>query len=160
MNPETRFSSQWICAAHGTGKTNLLLHMLASDLKKDADIIIMDAKGDLTAPIRELALGTRLIVLDPHNPFAINPLDVPKTDVKRAVNHLEYIFGALLEANVTPKQKALLRSILRAVVIGFPNPTLQTVQDLINHGPRPYQRYIDQLPEDLQLFFNKEWGDY
>src|SRR5262249_58641365 len=127
-NPETRFSGQWIVAAQGTGKTNLLLHMLASDLKKDASIIIMDSKGDLSTPIRNLCLGNRLVLLDARQPFAINPLDVPRADPKRAVNHLEYIFGALLEANVTPMQKSLLRSILRAVVIGFPQPTLQPIQ--------------------------------
>src|SRR5262249_9586670 len=167
MNPETRFSAQWIVGAQGSGKSNLLLHMLSRDLKRDAAIIIMDPKGDISGPIRNLNLDAlhlnlynRLVVLDPHQPFAINPLDVPKTDVKRAVNHLEYIFGALLEANVTPKQKSLLRSILRAIVIGFPDPTLQTVQDIINNGLDGYRQYIQKLPPDLQDFFNKEWKDY
>ena len=134
--------------------------MLASDLQRDAAIILMDSKGELTAPIRNLALGDRLIVLDPEHPFAINPLDVPKTDVRRAVSMLEYIFSVLLEANVTPMQKALLRSILRAVVIAFPEPTLQTIQDIITSGPAKYRPYIDKLPPDLHEFFNNEWRDY
>src|SRR6266702_2532683 len=124
MNQETRFSGHWIVAQQGKGKTNLLLHMLASDIQKDCSIIIMDSKGELTAPIRNLALyHDALIVLDPNQPFAINPLDVPKTDIIRAINNLEYIFGAILEATATPMQKALLRTILRAVIIAFPNPT-------------------------------------
>src|SRR5262249_2454728 len=115
---------------------------------------------NLNVDALHLNLYNRLVVLDPRHPFAINPLDVPKTDGKRAVNHLEYIFGALLEANVTPMQKALLRSILRAIVIGFPEPTLQTIQDLITNGPEDYRQYIEKLPQDLQEFFNNEWKDY
>src|SRR5262249_32437823 len=167
MNQEIRHSGHWIVGAQGTGKSKLLLTMLSRDLKRDAAIIIIDPKGDISGPIRNLDLDAqnpnlhnRLVVLDPRHPFAINPLDVPKTDVKRAVNHLEYIFGALLEANVTPKQKSLLRSILRAIVIGFPDPTLQTVQDIINNGLDGYRQYIQKLPPDLQDCFNKEWKDY
>ena len=162
MNPETRFSGHWIVGQQGMGKTTLLLNMLAADLRKDASIIIMDAKGDLTNATKHLNLGERLIVLD-EEPFAINPLDVPKTDVRRAVNFLEYIFGSLLDANVTPKQKSLVRSVLRAVIVGFPNPTLHLVRNIISLSPielRRYQSNINQLPPDLQDFFNLEWKDY
>lgn len=160
MKQETRYSGTWICGAQGSGKSTLMLTMLASDLQKDAAIIVCDPKGDLSGPIRELDLGHRLVVLSPSVPFAINPLSVPKTDVKRAVNQLEYVFGALLDATTTPKQKALLRTILRAVVTGFPDPTLHTVQNIINKGPAPYTTYIQQLPPDLQDFFNNEWKSY
>src|SRR5262249_30259213 len=52
------------------------------------------------------------------------------------------------------------RTILRAVVIGFPEPTLQTIQDIITNGPEGYRQHIAQLPPDLQEFFNNEWKDY
>ncbi len=162
LDLDTRCSGHWITAQQGMGKTTLLLSMIASDIQKDASVIVLDPKGDLSGPVRKCALGDRLVVLDPlaQTPFAINPLDVPKTDVRRAVDVLEYIFGVLLEAGVTPKQKALLRSILRAIVIGFPDPTLRTIQDIITVGPRKYQTHIDKLPADLQEFFNQEWKDY
>jgi type IV secretory pathway VirB4 component len=112
MNQETRFSGHWIVAQQGMGKTTLLLNMLASDLRKDASIIIMDAKGDLINATKHLDLGERLIVLD-EEPFAINPLDVPKTDVRRAVNFLEYIFDSIGPARGNcwlPKPDASLSS--------------------------------------------------
>src|SRR5262245_59867110 len=115
MNQETRFSSMWLVAQQGAGKSNTLLHMVSQDIQRDCAVIILDSKGDLSRPVRNLALKERLIVLSPQSPFAINPLDVPKTDVKRAVNQLEYIFGALLGASVTPKQQSFLRSLLRAL---------------------------------------------
>jgi hypothetical protein len=157
MNREARFSGTWIVAAQGTGKTNLLLHMLASDLKKDAAIITFDSKGDLTALIKNLFLpGERLVVLNPRQPFAINPLDAPKTDVKRAVNQLLYFFGTLAETKVTPTQEAFLRSILRAMVLAFQEPNLTTIQNILSKGWREYEQYIHELPEDLQLFFREE----
>lgn len=160
MNQETRFSGHWIVAAPGMGKTNLLLHMLASDLKKDATIIIMDAKGELTEPIRNLALGDRLIVLDPDHPFPLNPLDVKNGDIEHAISTIEYILGALLEAKITPKQKAFFDSLLHAVLLAFPDPTLLTIQSLLNHGPTEYASHIQNLPDDLKYFFNEEWSDY
>jgi len=160
MNEETRFSGQWIVAAQGTGKTNLLLHMLASDLQKDASIIIMDSKGELTAPVRKLALVDRLIVLDPHEPFAINPLDTGDDDVENAISHIEYVLGALLEAKITPMQKSFFDSLLHAVILAFPNPSLTTIQDLLTHGPAHFEQYTRNLPEDLQNFFKIEWRDY
>ena len=157
---ETRFSGHWIVAAHGTGKTNLLLDMLASDLQKDASIIVMDSKGDLTTPVRVLALGERLVVLDPHEPFALNPLDSPHKDIEHAISHIEYVLSALLEARLTPMQKSFFDSLIRALILAFPEPTLLTVQSVINEGPKPYQRYIQALPDDLQRFFQYEWSDY
>jgi type IV secretory pathway VirB4 component len=161
MNQETRFSGHWIVGAQGTGKTTLLLHMLAADLKRDASIIILDAKGDLSHPVRNLALGDRLIVMD--EPFAINPLDVSPTDVRRAINFLEYMMGSLLDANVTPRQRSLVRSVLRAAIAGFPGATLRTVREIINtpaSGLSKYAQQIAALPPDLQEFFASEWGDY
>src|ERR1051326_4315956 len=106
MNQETRISGQWIVARQGMGKTNLLLHMLSADLQRNACVITIDPKGDLTKAIKKLDLGHRFILVDPTEPFALNPLGVPKSDIKRAVNQIEYIFGAMLGAETTPKQRA------------------------------------------------------
>jgi len=157
MNPETRFSAHWIVAQQGMGKTNLLLHMLATDFAQDACVITLDAKGDLTNAVRHLSLGDRLLVLDPREPFAINPLDVSKTNITYAVDQLLYIFGALLDANVTPMQEAFLRPLLRALVIAHPKPTLATLQRIISSGPKGQ---FNELPPDLQEFFDVEWSDF
>jgi len=155
MNPETRYSSHWIVAAPGTGKTNLLLHMLKSDLQADACIIIMDAKGELTHAVRHCSIpGMRII--DPKNPVAINPLDVGDD----AIEQLLFIFMALSDdTDLSGKQEAFLRPLLRSILTAFPHPTLLTVQAVIN-DKKPFQSYINQLPDHLQQFFNVEWDDY
>src|SRR5262245_37069081 len=153
---DTRCSGHWIVAQQGTGKTNALLSMIADDLQKDAAIIVMDPKGGpdgLTERVRRLALGNRLVVLDPKHPFAINPLDVDKTDVKTAVNQIQYIFGVLLEAGVTAKQESFLRPLFRALILGFPDPTLETVNNIVMYGWKDYEPCVANLPRDLQHFF-------
>jgi hypothetical protein len=159
---ELRFSGTWIVARPGRGKTVLLTSMIIEDLKKDCSIIIFDGKGDLINPIRELTdLQDDLIIIDPDNPIALNPLDVPKTDVRKAVAQLEYLFSALLASKITPKQQTLFRSVLRALIIGFDYPTLETFKDIIVNGVKNYRTQIDRLPPDLQDFFTKEFDrDY
>jgi hypothetical protein len=138
------------------------MQMLASDLARDACIITIDPKGELTDAIRHLRLGSRMILFDPERtPFALNPLDVGQSDLKRALNQVEYIFSAILDAAVTPIQKGLLRSLLRAVITGIPNATLRTVQDLIESGPDKYRDDIARMDDDLQIIFTKtKWKSY
>jgi hypothetical protein len=154
MNPETKFSGHWIVADQGMGKTNLLLHMLASDLQEDASVIIMDAKGELTEAVRVLDIpGMRII--DPREPVAINPLDVSE----EAIDQVLYIFAGLADASVTAKQEAFLRPLLRGMILAFPQPTLATLQRVINKK-QDFQQYINNLPPYLQHFFDVEWAEY
>jgi hypothetical protein len=158
---ETRYSGHWIIAPPGRGKTTLLHSMVLDDLSKDACVILMDSKGDLNEPFRSLRdIADRLIVIDPDpdNPIAINPLDIPKQDLSLAVSHLEYVFSSLLESKMTPLQTVLFRSILRALITAFPNPTLETFRDILTNGIGRYSEYIKKLPQDLQDFFLKEFN--
>ena len=59
---ETRFSGHWIVAPPGRGKTTLLHSMFLEDVKRQASIIVLDIKGDLINPIKELkAVQNRLV---------------------------------------------------------------------------------------------------
>jgi hypothetical protein len=154
MPEETRFSGHWVVGAQGTGKTNLLLHLLSSDLQKDASVIILDAKGQLTKAVAALQIP-EMRVIDPSEPVAINPLDVGED----AIDQLLYIFAALADAKVTAKQEAFLRPLLTAIITAFPEPTLATLQGVINRK-ETYRPYINKLPDDLQHFFDVEWLEY
>jgi hypothetical protein len=160
---EARFAGQWIVSPPGRGKTTLLHAMVMDDIRRpDAALILMDSKGDLIEPIRGLAeIQDRLVVIDPdpENPVAINPLDIARTDLAQSVELLEYLFASLLEFKMTAMQTTLFRSVLRALVIAFPNPTLETFRDLLTNGYEKYRSYIEQLPADLQDFFNKDFNE-
>ena len=101
---ETRFSGHWIIAPPGRGKTTLLHSLVVDDLDKDAAIVLMDSKGDLIEPIKNLhAIKDRLLLIepDPDSAFALNPLDVSHASIVQVVSLIEYIMAGLLDAKFT-----------------------------------------------------------
>ena len=159
---ETRFSGHWIVAPPGRGKTTLLHSMVMEDLKKDACVILMDSKGDLTEPFRTMKdIQDRLIIIDPslEHPIGFNPLDVPQTEVNQSTELLEYLFSSLLEFKLTPAQMSLFRNVLRALVTAFPNPTLETFRDILANGVKKREQFIKTLPADLQDFFATDFNE-
>lgn len=157
---EQRFSGHWIIAPPGRGKTTLLHAMFLDDANRDASIIVMDSKGDLINPLKELAaVEDRLVLIepDPNFPLALNPLDIPKANVAHTVSLLEYVFSALLEAKMTALQMTLFRSVLPALVEVVPNATLETFRDVIENGTGRYKEYIAKLSPDLKDFFTRQF---
>lgn len=154
---KTRFSSHWVVAQQGSGKTELFKYMIGKDLQEQCSIIVMDSKGALTSAIRKLALGDRLIVFDPDEPFAINPFDVENSD--EAASHIGYMLGGLLDTTITQKQRTFFDSLVPAV-LAFPKPSLPFLFDLLQKGPKAYARDISQLPPAIQDFFNHRWDIY
>src|ERR1700687_3202545 len=102
VNPQTKFSSTWIVAQQDSGKTYLLKSMILGDLQTDCSIIVMDSKGELTKFVRSLALGDRLIVIDPDEPVALNPLDVEGSS-DEIISNLTYMMSGLLEVNISQR---------------------------------------------------------
>ncbi|HZK89265.1 MAG TPA: TraM recognition domain-containing protein [Stellaceae bacterium] len=160
---EARFAGHWILSPPGRGKTTLLHAMVMEDIEKpDACLILMDSKGDFIDPIRRLgSIQDRLIVIDPdpQNPVAINPLDIGQANIAQSVDLLEYLFASLLEFKMTAMQTTLFRSVLRALVVGFPNPTLETFRDLLANGYEKYAVHIEKLPSDLREFFHRDFNE-
>jgi hypothetical protein len=150
---ETRFSGMWVCAPQGRGKTTLLKTLFAHDFKQvlagKASVIAMDSKGEFIDEIKKLKAP--LVLIEPDMGVALNPLDIG-----HSVALMEYLFSGLLEAQMTPLQRTLFRSVLTAMM-AIPNATIETLRDLITNGLEPYQQYIDTLEKDDRDFFAKEF---
>jgi hypothetical protein len=125
----TRFSGHWIVAPPDSGKTTLLHAMFLDDVKRDASIIVMDSKGELIKPIQSLAaIRDRVVLVEPSEtqPIALNPFDVPQSEVMHTVALIEYIMAGLLEADFTALQTNLFQNVVPAIIAAIPNPNLDT----------------------------------
>ena len=155
---ETRFAGHWIVAPPGRGKTTLLHAMVNDDLNKDAGIVLIDSKGDLIEPFRQLkSIKDRLLLIEPRPNFALtlNPLDVTHTTVVQAVSPIEYIMAGLLDAKFTALQSTLFRNVVPAIIEAIPNPTLDTFKEVMTKGLPS----LDKLnPHARQFFENGETG--
>lgn len=140
----TRFAGTWIVAPPGRGKTNLLHHMIAYDRKKkNATTLLMDSKGDLINSYR----GYDDVVLIEPSTVQINPFQLGSST--RTLDFLEYIFSALLETKLTPKQTTLFRCVL-ALMLQIPNATIETFRKVLVHGWKDYEPYVMQLARRRQ----------
>jgi hypothetical protein len=155
---ETRFSGHWVIAPPGRGKTTLLHALIVDDLEKDAAIVLMDSKGDLIEPIKNLAcIKDRLLLIEPHPDaaFALNPLDVSHTNVTQAVGLIEYIMAGLLDAKFTALQSTLFRNVVPAIIEAVPNPTLETFKQVMTNG---LSNLSNLNPHARQFFENRQTG--
>lgn len=60
--------------------------------RREPSIIVLDSKGDLIGPIKELAVVKDRLVLiepDPDFPLALNPLDIPRANINHVISLLE-----------------------------------------------------------------------
>jgi hypothetical protein len=157
---ETRFAGHWVIAPPGRGKTTLLHTLAIDDLSKDAAVILMDSKGDLIEPIKNLrAISDRLVLIEP-NPeaaFALNPLDVSRASVLQVVNLIEYIMAGLLDAKFTALQTTLFRNVVPAIIEAIPSPTLDDFKRVMVKGLPT----LDKVnPHARDFFENRETGFY
>ncbi len=163
--PETsRFEHHWIIAPPGTGKTQCLQYLILEDLEKvrndRASVVIIDSQNELIPNIAKLSLFETypeklcLIEPNPEHPIAINLFDIgePKDarEKERRINStleiITYVFGNLLETEMTAKQDTLWRHALRAC-FEIPDATILTLEKLILDKSFSADHFSDQFQD-------------
>ena len=177
-----RFEHTHILAGSGHGKTQTLQRLILSDLARpDAPaLVIIDSQGEMLQKIAKLglfdpgegALADRMLIIDPtdvHHPPALNMFDVNqerfgKYDVaarEQILNGIielyDYIFGALLGAELTQKQSVIFRYLAR-LMLTIPGATIHDLINLMTDAT-PYMPAIEALPPSTRAFFTLEFSD-
>lgn len=169
---DIRFEHCHIVAGTGHGKTQLMQAMILADLDNPArpSIVTVDGQG---AMIRDLArlkrfdpdLDDRLIIIDPADsewPLRLNLFDVNRARIDHlslgareqilagVIELYDYIFGALLGAELTAKQSVVFR-FLAQLMMAIPGATIHTFRQLLE-DPTPYAAYVEKLSPTTRAF--------
>jgi hypothetical protein len=179
----TRFEHTHIVGGTGHGKTQLLQLMIYRDLLKAAEgkgsVVVIDSQGDLIRTISHLALfdpnqpgslADKLVLIDPDDvayPPSLNLFDLEMGDLERydaadrekllngTIALYEYIFGALLGAELTNKQGVIFRYLARLMMV-IPGATIHTLIELMEDG-EPFRPYMAALDGSARRFFETQF---
>ena len=180
-----RFEHTHIIGGSGHGKTQLMQSMIYDDLLASQEdgrsVVVIDSQGDLINTISHRALfspdagnslSDRLVLIDPTDiafPICLNLFDygiraqVTRSPVERekvlnsAIGLYEYIFGALLGAELTQKQGVIFRYLAR-LMLEIPNATIHTLGALMEDG-QPFRPYMEKLTGSARQFFATRFFD-
>ncbi len=181
-----RFEHTLVVGGTGHGKTQLMQLSICRDLEKSADedgrsIVVIDSQGDLIrtishtalfAPDEEWSLADRLLLIDPNDveyPVCLNMFDWNRDRMARygpadrekilngTVELYEYLFGALLGAELTQRQGLIFKYLAR-LMMEIPGATIQTLRELMEDG-EPFRPYMEKLPGTARRFFETRFFD-
>jgi len=181
----SRFEHHWLISPTGTGKSTTLSMMILKDLDRvargEASVIVMESNRDLVKGIEGMArfapggdLSGKLVVIDVEDveyPVAINLFDIGLEQINNAsprdkeallnsaVSMLDYVFRALLGAELTSRQSTLFNFTIQ-LLIHVEGATLDTFIDLMQpkaiHKPE-YQDALALLDDDARMFFEMKF---
>ena len=181
---KTRFEHHWIIAPPGAGKSTTLQYLISRDLElvaaDEASIVVMESNRDLIKAIEGLKvfapgqpLDGKLVTIDAEDvewPIALNLFDVGIEQTQRytpaeregfrnAVLALyEYIFSALLSAEMTSRQHTLFNFTIE-LLLSIPSATLDTLIDLMQPGGlAQFEQYLPTLDSDARRFFELKFN--
>jgi hypothetical protein len=172
----SRFAHMHIVAGSGYGKTQLLQQLILFDIDEFHDgkgsIVVMDSQGDLIRNITQMVNlpSDRVVIIDPNDvehPPALNlfdfgldrlesysPVEQEKL-INGAIALYEYLFGALLGAELTARQGLIFRFLARLMMV-IPGATIHTLIELIEDTDA-IRSHLHKLDPTSRLFFEKQF---
>ena len=173
-----RFEHTHIVGGSGHGKTQLLQTLILQDLAQlregKTSVIVIDSQGDMFRKIQRLAvvgqISDRVVIIDPTEidaPPALNLFDFGlerasqynalerEMLVNGAISLYEYVFGALLGAELTARQGVIFRYLAHLLMV-VPDATIHTLIDFMEE-PEKAVPYIGKLEGSARRFFETQF---
>jgi hypothetical protein len=174
----SRFEHTHIVGGSGHGKTQLLQSMQLRDidllLQGKGSIIVIDSQGDMIRTMLGLkdlaALSDRIVLIDPNDiehPPCLNLFDFgldrlgrySAADREKLINGAialyEYMFGALLGADLTQRQGVIFRYLARLLMV-VPGATIHTLREFMEE-PETTREYFGKLDPTSRIFFETQF---
>ena len=167
-----------IVGGSGHGKTQLLQSFILRDIeqlhKGRGSVVVIDSQGDMIRTILGLAelsdMTDRVVLIDPNdieNPPCLNlfdfgldrlegydPVEREKL-VNGAIALYEYMFGALLGAELTQRQGVIFRYLARLLMV-VPGATIHTLREFMEN-PETTRPHLHKLDPVSRLFFETQF---
>lgn len=173
-----RFEHTHIVGGSGHGKTQLLQTLILRDLTRlmegKASVVVIDSQGDMIRKIQQLEgvgeIADRVVIIDPTDiaaPPALNLFDFGldranqynalerEMLVNGAISLYEYVFGALLGAELTARQGVIFRYLAHLLMV-VPEATIHTLIDFMEE-PEKVAAYIPKLEGSARRFFETQF---
>lgn len=178
-----RFEHCHIVGGTGHGKTQLLQLLIHQDIQEahrdGRSVVVIDSQGDLIRTISQLSyfdpavehsLADRFMLIDPNDiafPVSLNMFDAnlqrintyPALEREKILNGTielyEYIFGALLGAELTQKQGLIFRYLARLMMV-IPGANIHTLRELLEDGAK-FSGHFATLEGTARQFFETEF---
>ncbi len=174
LTNEERLRHMYVIGATGTGKTTMLMSMIAQDLKNGKGVCVVDPHGDLAEAAINCIPDARIQdfvyfnPIDIKNPIGVNLLELtPGLDEDDALIEKEFIAESVISlfrkvfsdawASHPHRIEYILRNTIHTAFT-LKNSTLFTIFDLLNN-PVFQKRAIQGLKdENLKNFWKYEFG--
>jgi Type IV secretion-system coupling protein DNA-binding domain len=173
-----RFEHTHIVGGSGHGKTQLLQSLLLADIEQlkhgRGSIVVIDSQGDMIRTILTLAdisdLSDRIVLIDPNDiayPPCLNLFDfglerLTSYDpgereklINGAIALYEYMFGALLGADLTQRQGVVFRYLARLLMV-IQGATIHTLREFME-DPEKAKAHLHKLDPVSKLFFETQF---
>ena len=180
LSDEQRFEHTHVVGGSGHGKTQLLQHLIVTDLRRDKPpaLIIVDSQGEMLEKIQKLnlfaagrALADRLIIIDPEDTQyspALNMFDIKTARTGAPAEQLEattislfnYIFSSIA-AELTSRQNTTFSYVTR-LMLSIDGATIHTLLELFEDGAKtvdssPFVGAIQALDPTSQSWFRNQF---
>lgn len=144
-----------VIGATGFGKTTLLETLIARDILSGASVIAMTLKGNLLKRLARIVPPERLVYIGPENLIPLNVFDMKSTNTEAAVELINNIFSAGLDAETTPRQTPFINNCIRLLLDS--GETIKTLYELMQTRtlPERFKPLVSKLGELGQQFFLK-----
>jgi hypothetical protein len=173
-----RYEHMHVVGGSGHGKTQLLQHLILHDLDQlregRGSIIVIDSQGDMLRNTLSLLsvgeMADRLVLIDPNDieyPPALNLFDfglerlIHYNAVEReklingAIALYEYLFGALLGAELTQRQGVIFRFLAR-LMMTVKGATIHTLMQFME-DPNATRLHLHKLDFVSRRFFETQF---
>ncbi len=174
LTKEERVRHMYVIGATGTGKSTMLLSMIAQDLKNGKGVCLIDPHGDLAEAAINCIPENRikdLIYFNPVDikyPIGVNLLELtPRLSEDDTLIEKEFIAESVIslfrkmfsdaQASHPHRIEYILRNTIHTAFT-LKNPTLFTIFELLNNPPFQKKAIAGIKDENLKNFWKYEFG--